>query len=257
MAGLTFITPLAYDYAYSYATIEAYYGIADEIILGVDKDRISWNNKPFEFDAEAVKQFIAGIDCRGIIQVLEGNFHEHANPKHNENQERMNLCAQAASGNWRVSIDSDEVILNGPKFKEWLLRIDPRKYAVHGSFLTVFKSFDQGQELLVCDPSESLGIATLQADGVRTGHSVVYPVIDSPLWALHHAWGRTPEELKQKITNWGHANDFDSAKYFQFWESITLDNYQEAKDFHPICPELWRSLKRVRTGPVTRLLGRV
>ena len=40
MAGLTFITPLAYDYAYSYATIEAYYGIADEIILGVDKDRI-------------------------------------------------------------------------------------------------------------------------------------------------------------------------------------------------------------------------
>jgi hypothetical protein len=241
MPGLSFFTPLAYDYRYAFQAIDAYYDIADEIILGLDRDRISWAGKPFDFDREEVEDCIARADPDGKIQVVEGNFHRHAQPRHNEFQERLECTNTCAKGNWICSIDADEVIANPAEFRSWLILKNPVEYNVYGYFMTVFKSF--GDVALVCDPLESMAIATMQPAEYR---ATAQPAIPSPLLGMHYSWGRTPEELKQKLTNWGHANDFDTQAFFEFWDSITLDNYQEAKDFHPLDKRVWKSLKLVR-----------
>jgi hypothetical protein len=241
MLGLSFWTPLAYDYKLAFQAIQAYYPIADEILLAVDRDRISWNNKPFEFDKAEVEDFINWIDGDGKIRVLEGDFHQHSQPRHNEFQERLICTNSLTKGNWIVSIDADEVLLNPVEFREWLLTTNPVDKNVYGYFMTVFKDF--GEELLVCDPAETMAIATMLPGEYRATSQSALP---SPLWGVHYSWGRSAADLKQKLTNWGHANDFDTEAFFKLWESVTLDNYTEFKDFHPLDKRVWKSLKNVR-----------
>jgi hypothetical protein len=114
---------------------------------------------------------------------------------------------------------------------------------VSGRWISVFKTF--GDEVLVIDPpGELVSIATMlrgqYAEGRRTGQQTVL----SPLRLLHFSWGRTPQELRQKLENWGHARDFDIPGFFAFWDSVTLQNFDQARNFHPLDGPLWQSLKR-------------
>ncbi|KFC58152.1 hypothetical protein FEM08_30710 [Flavobacterium gilvum] len=45
-----------------------------------------------------------------------------------------------------------------------------------------------------------------------------------------------------KITNWGHRDDFDTIKYFEFWKSLNSENYSDQKNIHPLYPEIWNKL---------------
>ena len=50
---ISVITPVAYDYKHFFESVQCHYEIADEIFVGLDKDRISWNGNKFSFnDAE-------------------------------------------------------------------------------------------------------------------------------------------------------------------------------------------------------------
>jgi hypothetical protein len=196
VAGLTFITMLAYDYRYAFAAIGSYYELADEIILGLDRDRLTWMRQAFTIDMDEVHAFIAALDKERKIRIVEGDFHAADHPMANDALERSALSVQAAPGNWVVQIDADEILLNGAQFTA--ARATPQQ-------------------------------------GVL-----------SPLHLLHFSWGRSPEQLRQKLANWGHARDFDVAGFFAFWESITLENFTQARDFHPLNGRTWRSLKRMQ-----------
>src|ERR1700743_384314 len=108
MPGLSFVTLLAYDYRYAFNSIPSYYALADEIILGVDKDRLSWMKKPFQIDIAEVQAFINRIDTGRKIRIVEGDFHQADHPMANDNFERSELSKACAPGNWVVHIDADE-----------------------------------------------------------------------------------------------------------------------------------------------------
>jgi hypothetical protein len=65
---------------------------------------------------------------------------------------------------------------------------------------------------------------------------------------LHWSWGRTPAEVRQKLENWGHSGDFNIEKFFSQWESVTLENYTQFRNLHPLNPPLWERLELVKLG---------
>jgi len=247
MKKLTFVTLLAYDYRYAELALRSYYDIADEILLGIDADRLSWMKLPFHIDMDEVRALVADIDREGKIRIIEGNFHSSDDPMANDVLERTVLAGHAAPGNWIIQIDSDEILLNGAEFRDWLWAQDPVHFDVQAQWITVFKKFSN-QFLLIDPPGESVPVATMARNSYRLSRNTGQPHVMSPLKLLHLSYGRTPEEVLQKLTNWGHARDFDVHCFFRFWQSISLDNYTQARDFHPLTATTWRSLKLVEIG---------
>lgn len=193
MPGLSFVTLLAYDYRYSFQAIRSYYDIADEIILGLDRDRLTWSRQPFPIDLQAVHAFIASVDREKKIRIVEDKFHTADHPMQNEIQERSALSLHCAVGNWIVQIDADEFLMNGPEFKEWMqtARDDD---CVSARWITVYKTF--GNQVLVIDPpTEIVPIATKLRGQYIDGRATKKDYQLSPLFLLHFSWGRSATSL--------------------------------------------------------------
>jgi hypothetical protein len=69
------ISLISYDASYLVSSIKSYYNYVDEIILGLDKDRISWSGNKFSFDEDKLWKELSSIDGDNKIEVVEGNFH--------------------------------------------------------------------------------------------------------------------------------------------------------------------------------------
>jgi len=242
MAGLSFITLLAFDYRYAFNAIRSYYDIADEIILGLDADRISWTGHPFYIDLVQIQAFMQQLDRSGKMRIIEGDFHSLEKPMANETNERNELSRHCAPGNWVVQIDSDEVLRNAAEFKHWLLATNPPG-AVSAAWISVFKQF--GDQALVISTSEITPVATRLRGQYVNARWTKEPSTTSPLQLLHHSWGRTPDEIKQKLQNWGHARDLDIDAFYKMWDSITLKNYQQVRNFHPLDGPRWPGLAQM------------
>ena len=246
MSGLTFFTPIAYDYEMAFQAIAAYYDIADEILLGIDAARLSWMKQPFALDEAKLTAFLERIDARRIVKILQGDFHQFDNPMKNDRYEREVCIQQANPKNWVVCIDSDEVICTPQALRRFLLETPPEEgTGVYGTFMVVFKAFGPN-DILSAEPGEAMPIAARYGDLHRNLGSPPKQVYAPGFFGVHWAWGRTPEQMWQKLTNWGHACDFDTAKYFDFWSGVTLENYRDVHDFHPIEPAAWSSLKHIK-----------
>lgn len=242
MPGLTFVTLLAYDYRYAFTSIRSYYDIADEIILGLDSQRLTWMKQPFTIDLDEVHAYLRDVDPQGKARIVEGDWHSEADPMVNELLERSCLSHEAAPGNWVVQIDADEVLVNGPEFRQWLLSSNPEPYDVFARWISVFKTFGN-QVLLIAPPNEPVPVATMMRGAYCSCRLTAQPALMSPLRLLHFSWGRTANELMQKLANWGHRHDFDIEKYYKLWESVDLQNYTQLRDFHPLNGPAWPSLQ--------------
>jgi hypothetical protein len=237
MAGLSFVTLLAYDWKFAFAAIRSYYPIADEIILGLDADRISWSKKPFPFDDAAVGDLIAKIDKDKKIRVIEGNFHSHDVAMENDTTERQQLGAACRAGNWVVQIDADEILLNPLEFKQYMDSA-PEDICIWGVWLPVYKVIGK-KALIVGGVPERAPVATRAPHQYRFARITGQPYALSPLQMLHLAFCRTEEELVQKLTNWSHSHQVDVEKNVSVWRATNLENYHELKDFHPFHGPLW------------------
>jgi hypothetical protein len=247
MAGLSFVTPLAYDWKYAFGAIRSYYAIADEIILGVDAERISWSKKPFSFDDQAVSHFVAEIDTDKKIRIIQDNFHTLDAPMANETAERKQLGAACRAGNWVVQIDSDEILLNPLVFQKFISSVNPDA-SVMASWAPVYKIFGN-KALVVGGFQEAVRVATHSPHLYRFARVTDQTPVLSPLLLLHLAWCRTEEELLQKLTNWGHSTEIDIEKTVGLWRATTLENYQQLRNFHPLYGPLWQFLQVVDWPP--------
>ena len=231
---LSFYTPIAYDYEYSYKTIQSYYDIADEIILAIDKDRISWSGKKYDLDNSFYDKIIQIDSCKKI-KVIEENFHHSSKPLENETNER-NFILSKCTGDFVIGIDSDEVLLNSTEFLKWF-KSTKIECDISCTLKTVFKQIDK--KLLVCLPYESTVIGTARGNKYLKCRITGNKTIISPLEILHHSWGRTEQDVLQKLQNWGHSKDFNISNYFNVWKSVSLHNYEEKRFLHPLGLKQW------------------
>lgn len=259
MSNLSFITLISYDYKYAFDAIRSYYDIADEIFLGIDEDRITWSGNKFVLDDIECNNFLDEVDTQRKIRVISKNFHGSTRPIDNDTHERRTLSGYCKPGNWIIQIDADEVLLNPKEFVQYLTDNEEvlENCAIKGNWITVFKSFDN-QCLVIDADGDTDGrifIGTKSPNAYTMCRDTNEMAIQTPLRLLHYSWGRSRADLKQKLENWGHSRDFNTTAYLEMWDKVTLDNYQDFKNIHPLHGPHWPKLKLIDVAEVIKKQG--
>jgi hypothetical protein len=59
---------------------------------------------------------------------------------------------------------------------------------------------------------------------------------------LHFSWARSEAELRKKLVNWSHSDDFTTKQHLDLWLNANEKTYKSYKNFHPVTPEAWPQL---------------
>lgn len=240
---------VAYDWYLLKTSLPLVYPHADHICLSLDKDRISWAGISFPFDEEAFYSFIAEFDKDKKIAVYEDDFHQPSlSPMENEVRQRNKMASFLGEGGWHIQLDADEYVIDFNGLVRHLQTFSlERPTNINCIFYNLFKKVSGGYLLIIGEKdhfNDYFPVATrnpVYEYGRRNGNFNY----KSTFGLIHQSWARTEEEIRQKIGNWGHKEDFNVDRYFQFWKDINIENYREIKNFHPIQPETWRELQFV------------
>jgi hypothetical protein len=237
------ISLISYDADYLPNSIAKYYNYVDEIVLGLDSDRITWSGNSFKFDESKLWSELQRIDGDNKISVIEESFHPSSIAIENDNYERNFLKAQC-SNDWIFSFDADEYLINAKDFFYNFCPIAERYYnsvdiCMH--WVTPFKQIEDSI-LVIAGNDNSPFIGEIQ--GVTTSSDSTYTYarwtnksasgkgrIVSPLTAIHWSLCRPREQLIQKLHNHGHSDLADKDPFFSIWDSVTLENYSQLQNF--------------------------
>lgn len=242
---------ISYDYQYLFQSMKMVYDFVDEIILAIDVDRLTWSGEKFKLPDEFFAM-IGALDSLGKVAFFEDRFYLPAlSPIENETRERNLLSQLMGDGCWKLQIDVDEYFINFEDVVKFLRQNDyflykPQYNAVNlrATWVTLFKKTSNG--FLYIDDKEHFSFATNRVAKhyfARDLNAIDNREIKTEFVAVHQSWAREPEEVWQKITNWGHKNDFDTKKYFDFWMDVNEDNYVNFVDLHPFHPKSWPKLQ--------------
>ena len=136
--NLSFVTLISYDYKYAKDCILSYYDIADEIFLGIDINKKTWSGENFDIDMNWLTSFVNEIDKNKKIKIIGSDFYKFSKPIQNDTYERNFMSLLCKEGNWIISIDSDERVLNANEFKQWMDSAD-KNYSILATWNGVFK----------------------------------------------------------------------------------------------------------------------
>lgn len=251
---------VAYDWYLLEHALPLLYEEADLICLSIDSSRLSWSQQPYAWDEAGFQKLIDKIDTHHKIKRFEADFHNpDLTPAQNEVDQRRRMAEYMQPGGWHIQLDCDEYFLDFKGFVGYLRGLSPgrsRSVNVCCPLITLFKKIDAGYLWIQPDRRdrvEFIQIASLEPafdHGRRNGLFNLY----TDFVLLHQSWARSGEEIADKIKNWGHKNDFDTQDYFLKWESLGEDNFREMKNFHPIVPEIWSSLKLAQGNTIADII---
>jgi hypothetical protein len=252
---------IAYDWNFLRYALPLVYDAADSICISIDGDRRTWANKPFQFDDRRFCELIRATDVSNKIDVYEDDFHVAAlTSAQNEVRQRRLMAERMGEGGWHVQLDCDEYFLDFTGFVEYLKAFPRRQYPfnVCCQLVTLFKKVDEG--FLYVYPTLSKHFEFLQVasrmplydDGRRNGSFNVH----APFLIIHQSWARNGAAIVQKMSNWGHKDDFDSEEYFKFWQRVDKNNFKNIRSLHPIQPDAWPGLAFIQGADVDELIAR-
>ncbi len=237
---------LSYDYHMFLTSVKQLYDYVDKIVVGVDQDYKTWSGNSFEipnYFFDEVKAF----DKRNKIQFYFDTFYiPNLTPMECETRERNLVLAKLGKG-WKIQLDVDEYIYdfkNVAKYLKnyWYLTLFPKLTPIcfTGKLLALFRELPNGY--LYIENNEKFPFITNQSKNLHTRRSFNIRNHFTNINVVHQSWARSEDEIQFKINNWGHKDDFDTQKYFEFWKNLNSDNYLEFKNVHPIVPEVWDKL---------------
>lgn len=237
---------VAYDWELLRTSIPRIYKEADVICISYDKNLLSWSGNTFTWDEKLFQQMIEELDPAKKIVIYKDTFYNpQLQPMQNEVAQRNKIAAFLGLDGWHIQLDTDEFFLNFDKFVAYLKEFQSgRKVNICCPMINLYKQIPEG--ILWIKPSafneiEYFPIATQYPSyeyGRRNGNFNV--LTNFPI--LHQSWARQEQEIWEKLNNWGHAKDFDVAKYFNFWKEANAENYTSYKNFHHLHPHTWPAL---------------
>lgn len=229
-------------------SIERYYDYVDEIVLGIDKDRMTWSGNSFNIDESTLWSELSTLDGDKKISIIEEDFHQSEVAIENDNYERNFLKGQCTN-DWIFSFDADEWLVNAKEFFYEYCPIVERyynKYDICMTWATPYKVVEdaEGNSIILVIANqdgtpffgENQGMTTSSdstftyarwTDKSAAGHNR----LASPLVALHWSLCRPDKELHEKIHNIGHSDLVEKDPFYQIWSKVDFDNYKELKDF--------------------------
>ncbi len=249
---------VAYDWEYLRYSLPLVYEGADHICLSLDVNRTTWSGNPFSLDEVAFRNFIGEIDRQNKIVILEESFYApDRTPMQNEVYQRNRMGSYLGQRGWHIQLDSDEYLLDFTGFVDYLKKLRPgRKVNVCCPLYTMFKKVDTGVLFVQTRETEYIAIAT-RWPHYEFGRRNSYFNIKTNFLIVHQSWARPEDEIRQKVANWGHRDDFDTQGYFEKWRSLTSDNYMGWKNFHPIDSGAWQRLQLVKGEDIYLILKNV
>lgn len=251
---------VAYDYEMLKLSLPTVYNAADKIVLAIDKNRLTFAGQPFSIDPSFF-DWLDGFDTKKKIAVYEDVFYQRGLTGSQIETRIRNLLAQKmGEGGWHVQVDVDEYFVNMNELVAQLRALEKttgnNKITVMAYLSSIFKIADGGY-YMIGNP-EKFALATNHPvyESHRYNDAENERVTVNHLLA-HQSWGRTEAELKTKLVNWAHRDDFDTEAYFRFWKSLNRDNYSYVKNFHPMKPSMWENLLFIEAGSIAELLAKM
>lgn len=255
---------ISYDYRYLFAAMPMVYDYVDEIILSFDSKRLTWSGEKWELPDDFF-EMVKAIDVSNKVQFFESQFYlPEFSPIENETRQRNLISEMMGENCWKLQVDVDEYFIDFENVAKFLKRHDyflskPQYNAINlrANWVTLFKQTPNG--FLYIDNHEHFSFATNRVGKHVFGRdltSIDNREIKTNFVAVHQSWAREPEEIWQKINNWGHKNDFDTKKYFDFWCGVNEDNYVNFVDLHPFHPKCWPRLQFIVCENVTEFTAK-
>lgn len=248
---------ISYDYPLLVYSLPCIYSYVDEIYLAIDKKRKTWKGYPFYFPNTFV-EWIQAIDKMKKIHFYEDSFYIPSLPPMTlETRTRNMLAKQMGYNGWHVQIDADEYFCDFKHFAYTLKSLDIKEpVSIYAQWITLIKQDETGYFYI--KKQEKFPVATNMPYYLYAR----IPALERKDLILndrviHQSWARSEEEIKQKIRNWGHCNDFDSNTFLSQWESINLSNYQKIRNFHPLTPPSWPKLNHIKARNVFELIKKL
>jgi hypothetical protein len=234
------ISLISYDANYLVKSIPSYYNYVDEIILGLDENRISWSKNKFTFDENSLWSELQKIDVKDKIKVVESNFHRSSVPIENDTHER-NFLKEQCTHDWIFSFDADEILVNAKQFFNDYFPIVSSYTNIELMFtwFLVYKEFEEGYLIIADENRVNIFTKDVQGFSARKNlHTYTYcrwtnapKKVMTPLAILHYSFCRPDKELSTKINNFGHSIESKKDPFYEIQKQVTLDNYKSLINF--------------------------
>lgn len=237
---------VSYDYFMLLTSIRQLYNYVDKIVVAIDIDRKTWSGNTFEIP-ESFFVDVRKFDVKNKIDFYFDVFYlPELTPIENESRERNMALSKLGKG-WKIQLDVDEYVYQFETVatylkKYWFLLLCPRltPICLNGKLVTLYRELPEGY--LYIENNEQFPFITNQSTNTQTRNNNRIRNFQTNINVIHQSWARTENEILFKIENWGHRDDFDTLKYFDFWKGLTVINYKNFKNIHPIIPEVWNEL---------------
>lgn len=237
------ITLLAYDTAFMIESIKTYIDIVDELYIGLDENRQTWAGNTYELDTKVEAQLRV---MSPKIRIIEDQFYiPGLGTMENDTRERNFLSSHIEDFDYILSVDSDEFLLNPMDLVDWLGKQKEEEVCILGSWVTVYKELDDAYLVVGNADGVDLGdtpIITDRTDRFVNARWTKQKYIMSPAVLLHFSWARSEAELRKKLVNWSHNDDFTTQHHLDLWLNANERTYKSYKNFHPVTPEAWPQL---------------
>ncbi|MBB4035900.1 hypothetical protein GGR21_001795 [Dysgonomonas hofstadii] len=248
---------VSYDYEYMKNSLPTVYEYADIIAVAIDKDRMTWKGTNYEI-ADSFFEWLKEYDKDNKIRIYEDSFFDpDLTVMENDTRERNMLGRFMGEGGWHIQVDSDEYFLDFKKFTDYLKSLDMIvATSVFARWVTIFKL--DTENAFIIDNGEKFPVATnfVSYDNARLSFNAKKE-INSEFKVIHQSWGRSEDELRQKLSNWGHSNDFDIESYFRLWKAIDKHTYKYITNFHPLNGFDWQKLECIEAKDIPTLIEKV
>jgi len=238
---------VSYDYEYLLTSIKTLYDYVDHIVLAIDINRKTWSGNKFDIP-ESFFDSIKKYDKKGIIEFYFEDFYvPNLTPMQCEVRERNLVLKKLGKRGWKIQLDVDEYIYDFKSVsnflkRNWIFNVFPQLTPMQfrGKYITLFKETPKG--FLYIDNKERFSFITNGVENEWARLDTKKPSFYSNISVIHQSWARKNEEIKQKINNWGHRDDFDTLSYYDFWMKLNDGNFKDYKNFHPMNSKMWDEL---------------
>lgn len=237
---------VSYDYEMFFTSVKQVYNYADKIYVAIDKNHQTWSGNYFEIENDFFEE-VKLFDVKKKIEFYFDDFYVPGlSPMECETRERNMLLKKMGKG-WLMQLDVDEYLYDFAKVRRflkqhWYLTLFPKLTPIvfQGYFITLFKKLPDGY--LYIENNEKFSFITncKHYEGARANHSISNHLMRAKV--IHQSWARSEEQVFLKLSNWGHRDDFDTKRYFEFWKNLNADNYESFLNMHPQRPEMWDKL---------------
>ena len=255
------ISLISYDAHYLPKSIEKYYNYVDEIVLGLDKNRITWSKNSFSFDEQKLWSELSQIDGDGKISIVEEDFVQSEVAIENDNYDR-NFLKDQCSHDWIFSFDADEMLVNPKQFFYDFCPLVEDYRETHDICMTWATPYKEIEDTTLVIAEEDGSPLFGENQGVVTSKNNTFTYarwtnqsaagtnrILSPLVALHYSLCRKSEDLHEKIHNIGHSNIVEEDPFYKIWSQVDMENYKQLKNFKTsgLGDAQWPSLEPIET----------